>query len=46
MKPIDTFRDFLEHAADAPADVSSSDVIAAYKVRNQILRLPEWRRIS
>jgi hypothetical protein len=46
VKPIDTFSDFLEHGADAPADVSSSDVIAAYKVRNQILRLPEWRRIS
>jgi hypothetical protein len=45
-KPIVTFPNLLEHGVAGPNDVSCSNVIAAYKVRNQILRLPEWRKIS
>jgi predicted GIY-YIG superfamily endonuclease len=45
VKPIHSFSDALEHGVAGPEDVSSN-VIAAYMVRNQILNLPEWRKIS
>jgi hypothetical protein len=45
VKPILLYAD-LTHATVGPDDVSTSDVIAAYKVRNETLRLPVWRQIS
>ena len=45
VKPITLFQN-LARAVTGPDDVSTSDVIAAYKVRNDIMRLPEWRKIS
>jgi hypothetical protein len=46
MKPVSSFREFIERGVAGPDDISCSDVIAAYKVRIEMLSLPEWRNIS
>ena len=44
-KPILQYGD-LAQRNNGPNDISSTDVIPAYKVRNEILRLCTWRKIS
>lgn len=46
VKPILSFDNLVQRGVAGPDDVSCSDVIAAYKVHNERLRLPQWRRIS
>jgi predicted GIY-YIG superfamily endonuclease len=44
-KPINKFKS-TGRPPSGPNDVSTTDVIAAFKVRNETLRLPEWRKIT
>jgi len=44
-KKIFSFFNFA-NVPNGPNDVSATDVIAAYKIRNETLTLPEWRKIS
>jgi hypothetical protein len=44
-KPINKFKNG-GRVPRGPSDVSTTDVIPAYKVHNETFRLPEWRKIS